>query len=611
MSSPARAEPIFPEDTPSGHGPTSTASPEVERPKHVAPRRPRSRFELPLLVKELNEQSAQFRTYVLRLVYGLLLLGAMLTLFVRGLIRSGVGSNLGQGQLVFDSLTTFQFWALNLFVPAVTCGCLSGEKERNTLGTLLITTLTPGQIVLQKFLGRFIPVVGYICLSFPMLAAAYSLGGLSSDTLWSGGLLLIVAVAQTTALSILCSAYFATTVEALLAYFLLLFASRLGLYFLWADSALGQVQRGELNLAGAVLVAMVLLGLCLLPLWFAAVVLERRAFVTPRNLLLDLFQKLDRMFNSWNSVTGGVVLVRDGDPLPNLEPVAWRETTKKSLGTFRYLFRVLLVLELPLVVIIAMLGSVERQGGGQNVIVTNYLYGLWVLALVMTIIHGSSLIAGERTRQTLEVLLTIPLPGRELLLQKQQGLVRLLKVLLVPFATIFGFQAWWFNGYPYRWTYVVLSMIAVVVFLRLIAWVATFVGLWTKSQIRAVVTVALLLGCWLALPVVVRRGWETIHSGQRPLPFLVDSLLTMLPIELIPELERGLRITRVPTPDRPTEEIPPNWWLLGLSLGLHVGAIALVKRVCLANADPLLGRLGPRPDTESTDDIPPNPVWAT
>jgi ABC-type transport system involved in multi-copper enzyme maturation permease subunit len=564
-----------------------------------------------LLVKELNEQSSQFRTYLLRLVYGLLLLGAMLTLFVRGLIRSGGASTLGQGQLVFDSLTTFQFWALNLFVPSVTCGCLSGEKERNTLGTLLITTLTPWQIVLQKFLGRFIPVVGYICMSFPMLAAAYSLGGLSSDTLWSGGLLLIVAVAQTTALSVLCSAYFATTVEALLGYFLLLFASRLGLSFLWADSALGQVQRGELNLAGAVLVALILLVLSLCPLWIAAVVLESRAFVSPRNLLLDLFQKLDRMFNRWNRVTGGVVLVRDGDPLPNLEPVAWRETTKKSLGTFRYLFRVLLVLELPLVVIISMLGTGELQGGGQNVIVTNYLYGLWVLALLMTIIHGASLIAGERTRQTLEVLLTVPLPGRELLLQKQQGLLRLMKVLLVPFATIFGFQAWWFNGYPYRWTYVALSMISVVVFLRLIAWVATFIGLRTKSQIRAVVTVALLLGCWLALPVVVRRGWETIHSGRRPLPFLVDSLLTMHPIELIPELERGLRISRIPTPDRPTEEVPPQWLLLTLSLGLHVGAIALVKRACLNNADPLLGRLGPRPDSESSEEIPPNPVWAT
>ena len=110
----------------------------------------------------------------------------------------------------------------------------------------------------------------------------------------------------------------------------------------------------------------------------------------------------------------------------------------------------------------------------------------------------------------------------------------------------------------------------------LIAWVATFIGLRTKSQIRAVMTVALLLGYWLALPVVVRRGWETIHSGRRPLPFLVDSLLTMHPIELIPELERGLRISRIPTPDRPTEEVPPQWLLLTLSLGLHVGAIALV-----------------------------------
>ncbi|HBH53997.1 MAG TPA: hypothetical protein DDY91_19090 [Planctomycetaceae bacterium] len=566
-------------------------------------------FELPLLMKELNEQSAQRRTYVLRLLYGLLLLGAMLVLFARGMISRGSSGSLGQGQVVFDALTSFQFWALNLFVPAVTCGCLSGEKERNTLGTLLITTLSPWQIVLQKFLGRFIPVVGYVCLSFPMLAAAYSLGGLSTETLWSGGLLLVIAVAQTTALSVVCSAWFATTVESLLAFFLILFGSRVIMPFCWADWWLGRIQRGEMLMPNLVNASIWLLGLSWLMLLAAAIVLERRAFVTPRNLLLEIFRWLDGVFTRWNRVTGGVVLVQDGDPLPNLQPVAWRETTKKSLGTFRYLFRVLLVLELPLVLIIALLGSGELQGGAQNVVITNYLYGLWVLALMMTIIHGSSLISGERTRQTLDVLLTVPLAGPTLLLEKQQGLLRLLKVLLVPFVTIFGFQAWWFQGYPYRWPYVVLGLLSVVVFLRLVAWIATLIGLRMKSQIRAVVTVALVLGCWMAMPTVVRLGWGAL--SVRPLPPVADALLTMHPTELVSELERGLRITRVPTPDRPTEEVPPNWGLLVLSLGLHSIVTVGVRRFCLQMADPLLGRLGPVAGDDPSAEIPPDADWAS
>lgn len=572
-------------------------------------RKPQRGFELPLLMKELNEQSAQRRTYVLRLLYGLLLLGAMLVLFARGMISRGSSGSLGQGQVVFDALTSFQFWALNLFVPAVTCGCLSGEKERNTLGTLLITTLSPWQIVLQKFLGRFIPVVGYVCLSFPMLAAAYSLGGLSTETLWSGGLLLVIAVAQTTALSVVCSAWFATTVESLLAFFLILFGSRVIMPFCWADWWLGRIQRGEMLMPNLVNASIWLLGLSWLMLLAAAIVLERRAFVTPRNLLLEIFRWLDGVFTRWNRVTGGVVLVQDGDPLPNLQPVAWRETTKKSLGTFRYLFRVLLVLELPLVLIIALLGSGELQGGAQNVVITNYLYGLWVLALMMTIIHGSSLISGERTRQTLDVLLTVPLAGPTLLLEKQQGLLRLLKVLLVPFVTIFGFQAWWFQGYPYRWPYVVLGLLSVVVFLRLVAWIATLIGLRMKSQIRAVVTVALVLGCWMAMPTVVRLGWGAL--SVRPLPPVADALLTMHPTELVSELERGLRITRVPTPDRPTEEVPPNWGLLVLSLGLHSIVTVGVRRFCLQMADPLLGRLGPVAGDDPSAEIPPDPDWAS
>ena len=44
------------------------------------------------------------------------------------------------------------------------------------------------------------------------------------------------------------------------------------------------------------------------------------------------------------------MLVRDSNPLPEDDPVAWHETNKKSLGTFRYLLRVLILLEVPVLV---------------------------------------------------------------------------------------------------------------------------------------------------------------------------------------------------------------------------------------------------------------------
>src|SRR5262249_17067812 len=108
----------------------------------------------------------------------------------------------------------------------------------------------------------------------------------------------------------------------------------------------------------------------------ARYVLVSRAFVSPKNVLLGMFLKLDRFFNNANAVTGGSVRVRGGDHFPGREPVAWRETTKKSLGTFRYLFRVLMVLELPLLCVLTSLRT-YTPGGPDIDRVSYLLYALW------------------------------------------------------------------------------------------------------------------------------------------------------------------------------------------------------------------------------------------
>ena len=110
-----------------------------------------------------------------------------------------------------------QFWSIYLFLPAISCGCLTVEKERNTLGLLLITSLRPWQIVLQKLLGRVVPMLTFVLLSFPLMAVAYSFGGITEDYLWSGIVLLILTCFQAAALSIAVLGVFPTTVEAFVA----------------------------------------------------------------------------------------------------------------------------------------------------------------------------------------------------------------------------------------------------------------------------------------------------------------------------------------------------------------------------------------------------------
>ncbi|MFN9037956.1 MAG: hypothetical protein ACK5YO_16755, partial [Planctomyces sp.] len=56
------------------------------------------------------------------------------------------------------------------------------EKERKTLGLLFVTRLSPLVIVLEKPGSRLLPMLTLLLITFPMLAFAYSLGGL--DRLW-------------------------------------------------------------------------------------------------------------------------------------------------------------------------------------------------------------------------------------------------------------------------------------------------------------------------------------------------------------------------------------------------------------------------------------------
>src|SRR6516165_8593015 len=158
-------------------------------------------LELPLLAKELNEQATQKRTYLIRFVYAAILFTAACGLFYGDLLHEGTGSAgaFGQGRRMFEQLVRLQFWSIYLLLPAICCGCLTIEKERNSLGLLLITALSPWQIVLQKLLGRVVPMLTFVLLSFPLMAVAYSFGGITLDYLWSGIVLLISACLQAAA----------------------------------------------------------------------------------------------------------------------------------------------------------------------------------------------------------------------------------------------------------------------------------------------------------------------------------------------------------------------------------------------------------------------------
>jgi ABC-type transport system involved in multi-copper enzyme maturation permease subunit len=173
---------------------------------------------LPILSKDLLERASRKRTYVIRFLYGLALFVAACTLFYGNIgVSAEAGEALGRGAAHFRWLLGFQLIALYVLVPIITAEAIAGEKQRDTLALLLVTTLTPRQIILQKFVARMASVLSFVCLSFPLLAITYTFGGVTPAELVDGMILLVIVCLHLGALAIFCSAYFQTTAQALAA----------------------------------------------------------------------------------------------------------------------------------------------------------------------------------------------------------------------------------------------------------------------------------------------------------------------------------------------------------------------------------------------------------
>jgi ABC-type transport system involved in multi-copper enzyme maturation permease subunit len=567
---------------------------------------------LPLLAKELAEQAARRRTYVIRGAYALLLCGFTLFLFWDSVYRDATGPSdiFYHGPELFDQLLLIQLTGIYLFMPALMSGVICGEKERSTLGLLLLTRLRPWAIVMEKFLSRQVAMGTFLLMAVPPLMFCYTIGGLNVSMVASGIWLLVVTALQVGAVALACSAYCRTTMQSYIGTYLVLgllaivgpllswmLPSAIDPIFSLTVTVINAVVQGIVSVVdyvaglfgtkdiygtsvprfvygpdlevsnGTMMGRLMVFGgsgpvwmgsggtqelplqrglvaslLCpaqglfrtqsapsfvqmfslslptllsaLTMLFAARWFLVRRAFAQPKNWLLKLFRSIDRFFQhvNKNQLTRGIVLTRENTSLPDLDPIVWRETQKKSLGTVRYLVRVLLVLEFPTAFICSlmlMFGAGTRQAvSGPLAALTLFL---WSISAILVAVRSSGLIAGERQRETLDVLLSSPLWCSEIISQKMRGVRRLLVVLATPLITCILSQTYWryaggFGGYygipangDSAELYFVVSLLCVAIQLPMAAWIGVFFSLRVKSQSRAILSATLAIVAWVML----------------------------------------------------------------------------------------------------------------
>jgi ABC-type transport system involved in multi-copper enzyme maturation permease subunit len=578
----------------------------------------------PLLAKELTELAARKRTYVVRVLYALALF-TMFGFFLHETMRhyglnTGFQVNLsmmGVGKRIFEFVVFVQFVGIYLFLPAMMAGVITHEKERDSFALLMLTDLRPREILLEKYLSRLIPMFSFLLLAMPMMAIAYSLGGIGTSYLWSGIWLLSWTCLQVGAIALMCSAFCRTTVAAIISSYIVggLFyfsiaivaitqmiltgrnyvrwANDEDLVFLFVAPVIFDDSAG-IGFDDVVWRSIPIVATTLFFLLLARFFLLRRAFVPARHRIRQFFAWLDRTFFRFNRLLGGIALRRGGEDLPLDQPVAWRELSRRSLGQPQHLFRILVAIMLPLLVVLgwgiekSLSSSYHR--GGTEAWLSGILFILWPLAVLVVATMGVNAVAAERANQTLHVLLTTPITGREIVRQKMRAVRRIMMVLAVPLVTVLVceavLEAW--SEYRGFWEAkygdpvavdLVAGVASVLIYLPMVGWLGMLIGLRVKSRTRALLTVLVVIIGWCA-------GWPfflllidnfniLIRHVEEGWYILSPALMVVLSeVGNIDELEMG------------------QWGATGVNCAIFWSVYLVLRFICLRWADRWLGRSG-------------------
>lgn len=483
----------------------------------------REKLGLPLLQRELAELSARGRTFVARSLYAVVFFGLLGWQFGEEFSRTSADAllELGRGRQFFDQLVLWQLAGVCLFMPVLTAGAVSSEKERGTLALLMITDLSPLTILVEKLASRLFVMMTLLLPAVPVTAYAYSLGGIEPAHIGGSFIVLISTTCYVGAFTLICSSYCSSAAGSLVSS-ILLGIPLLGLmsgFVLPAISSRGGPGMWLATVATQALSIVACLSI-------ARRILVTRSDQPPRNSGLEILRWMDRFWVDLNTrYAGGRIIVQPETQLPADEPITWRESQKKSLGSVRYLVRILLAVEVPtLALVLLNLDILNRVTSAPH----GLLWTVWIVVCLLIASRVSSLIAGERGRQTLDIVLTTPMTGREIVQQFDRGAMRLMLILSLPLLTCYAVR-WFLSDWDAsHLLYFLSSLASVIVYLPLCSWTAMLVGLTVESQLKGMIGATLILVTWCVWPVLIPTSLP-----MRETVFLVVFVVFLLSISFL------------------------------------------------------------------------------
>lgn len=131
----------------------------------------------PVLLKELRVGLRERRIFAMQVIYLVFLL-CMTLLFIPQLFHSTSSENLAEaGKNFFEVLFWVQLWLLIFTMPALTCGAISGERERHSLDMVLASRLSSADLVWGKLGFALYCLTVLLFSALPLASISFFLGG--------------------------------------------------------------------------------------------------------------------------------------------------------------------------------------------------------------------------------------------------------------------------------------------------------------------------------------------------------------------------------------------------------------------------------------------------
>ena len=193
----------------------------------------------PILKKELTIGSRSIKMPLAIFFYDavLALCSFVILLIVRLEAIEGGSLDLQSLAYVFPILMCTQAVILYIMIPIITASSISGERERQTLDSMLTTPVKPKQIIRGKLATAIAQVFLFVVSSLPMISLAFLFGGISwINIIYMLGIFLVISFFAGS-IGIYCSSVFKKTLPAIIVSMIVELAFTVGTFIVYLISA--------------------------------------------------------------------------------------------------------------------------------------------------------------------------------------------------------------------------------------------------------------------------------------------------------------------------------------------------------------------------------------